>query len=841
MTEIKVAFAGVGNCCSSLVQGLFYYKDVDSSKPVSGLMHNILGEYKISDIKPVAAFDIDERKVDKDLSEAIFAKPNNTTIFYKDVPHIGVEVQMGPVLDGVADHMNNYPEDNRFKKSGKKNVDVVQVLKDSQADVLINYMPVGSEEATKFYAQACLDAGVGFINCMPVFIASNPEWGDKFKEKGIPIIGDDIKSQLGATITHRVLTKLFSDRGIKIDRTYQLNTGGNSVTGDQEVPVVINNQLKRVKIGDLIDSYLELYGKKRSDGKDIVIMKEINENMRCFTINDNYNVVLSDINALIRHKVSEPIYEITTEEGRTIKITGDHNVFTLSDDGILNEIPVKILKGNETYIAVPRVLPHAKSEEIESIDLSPYSNKLLVDGVSDGHINVRGHPEIKIPVKFPITDDLLQLVGLWIADGNYDREGSSNIEIACGAEPECMYLIDSLTDRFNIGYSVRNDGISVRIHSKILSKIFKLAIGLGGNAYTKRIPEWIFNLSDRQISLVLRGYLSGDGGVTGKQIRWTSVSRDLLNDIQTLFLRLGINSTIFKERYSSTRTAYNSKLGYAWHGLISSKIDMELFINKVGFLQDYKKKAMLNTNNKLKRYGTHRIPNIKLLKKWKIKSTTWYKHGSIRTHIVLSQLDKVKSEFEREKIKQLCTGDTRFLKIKNIRKIKLKDVYVYDISTKPFERFICSNILVHNTDFLNMLERSRLKSKKISKTEAVQSQLPIPLEPENIHIGPSDYVPWQKDNKICFIRMEGRKFGDVPLNLELRLSVEDSPNSAGVVIDGIRCAKIAKDRGIGGYLEGPSAYFMKHPPIQHSDTTARDMVEDFIKGYEKSVAIHIIK
>jgi myo-inositol-1-phosphate synthase len=360
--EIKVALAGVGNCCSSLVQGIFYYKDISSNnETVPGLMHNVLGGYSLSHIKPVAAFDIDSRKVGRDLSEAIFAKPNCTTIFQNDVPSIGVEVQMAPVLDGVAAHMHDYPEDRGFRPSKERPVDIRKALEDSGAQVLVNYMPVGSEEAVKHYARACLDAGVAMVNGMPVFIASNPEWESRFREKGIPIVGDDFKSQVGATITHRVLSKLFSDRGVKIDRTYQLNTGGN-------------------------------------------------------------------------------------------------------------------------------------------------------------------------------------------------------------------------------------------------------------------------------------------------------------------------------------------------------------------------------------------------------------------------------------------------------------------------------------TDFLNMLERARLKSKKISKTEAVQSQLPVPLHPDNIHIGPSDYVPWQNDNKICFIRIEGRKFGNVPVRLEARLSVEDSPNSAGVAIDAIRCARLALDRGVGGELTSISAYTMKHPAHQYPDQVARQMVEEFIKG-----------
>ncbi|MCX8158451.1 MAG: inositol-3-phosphate synthase [Candidatus Diapherotrites archaeon] len=363
MSKIKVAIAGVGNCASSLVQGVFYYKHItERDSLVPGLMHNVFGGYKISDIKFVAAFDVDKRKVGKDLSEAIFQKPNCTKVFQKKIPKLNVEVKKGPVLDGVADHMKDYPEDRSFRVDEKqKVVDVVKELKESGADVLINYMPVGAEEATKYYATCALEAGCAFINCMPVFIASDFAWEKKFREKNLPVVGDDIASQIGATITHKALTKLFSDRGVKIDRTYQLNTGGN-------------------------------------------------------------------------------------------------------------------------------------------------------------------------------------------------------------------------------------------------------------------------------------------------------------------------------------------------------------------------------------------------------------------------------------------------------------------------------------TDFLNMLERSRLKSKKISKTEAVQHMLNERLDDQNIHIGPSDYVPWQNDNKVCFIRIEGRKFGDVPVILDLRLSVEDSPNSAGVVIDAIRAAKLALDRGVGGALISASAYFMKHPPMHYSPEIAKQMVEEFIKG-----------
>ena len=364
MDKIKIAIVGIGNCASSLLQGIEYYKNKDS-KDAIGLMHWEIGGYKPSDIEIVAAFDIDKRKVGKDISEAIFELPNCTTIFCKDMPKTGVKVEMGAILDGFSEHMRDYDDKYTFVLSNEKEHskdDCIKILKESGAQILLNYVPVGSENAAKFYAECALNSGVGLINNMPVFIASNPEWEERFEKEAIPIIGDDIKSQLGATIVHRVLTNLFKARGVKLERTYQLNTGGN-------------------------------------------------------------------------------------------------------------------------------------------------------------------------------------------------------------------------------------------------------------------------------------------------------------------------------------------------------------------------------------------------------------------------------------------------------------------------------------TDFLNMLNRTRLLSKKESKTESVQSQLlENRLEEENIHIGPSDWVAWQKDNKIGFIRMEGKLFGDVPMNIELRLSVEDSPNSGGVVIDAIRCCKLALERGKGGILYSPSAYFMKHPPKQYTDDEACRLTEDFIQG-----------
>ena len=368
MKKIKVAIAGVGNCASSFVQGVEYYRG-RHAKEHAGLMHASIGGWRPCDIEVVVAFDIDHRKVGHALEDAVFATPNCTRIFQPVLPASGVVVQMGPVLDGVADHMEGYGDDEAFRVSEAHPVDVTEALQATDAEVLICYLPVGSEQAVRYYAQACLDAGMAMINCVPVFLASDPAWAEKFRAAGSPIVGDDIKSQVGATIVHRSLGRLFADRGVKLDRTYQLNTGGN-------------------------------------------------------------------------------------------------------------------------------------------------------------------------------------------------------------------------------------------------------------------------------------------------------------------------------------------------------------------------------------------------------------------------------------------------------------------------------------TDFLNMLQRSRLQSKKRSKTESVQSQLDERLDTKNIHIGPSDYVPWQDDNKIAFIRMEGRGFGDVPMELELRLSVQDSPNSAGVVIDAVRCAKLGLERGLAGPLEGPSAYYMKSPPRQMRDEKARCEVEAFIVGGATAAKAH---
>ena len=355
MSKVRIAIVGVGNCASSLVQGLEFYRGADPADDVPGLMHVDLGGYHVGDIEVVAAFDVDAKKVGRDVAEAIVAEPNNT-IRFADVPPLGVTVSRGRTLDGLGEYYRAV-----ITESEEPEADVVRVLRDSNADVLVSYLPVGSEEAARFYAGCALEAGVAFVNCLPVFLASDPGWARRFGAAGLPIVGDDIKSQVGATITHRLLAKLFEDRGAHLDRTYQLNFGGNM-------------------------------------------------------------------------------------------------------------------------------------------------------------------------------------------------------------------------------------------------------------------------------------------------------------------------------------------------------------------------------------------------------------------------------------------------------------------------------------DFMNMLERSRLVSKKISKTQSVQSQLDVPLEKDAIHIGPSDHVPWLEDRKWAMIRLEGRNFGDVPISIEMKLEVWDSPNSAGVVIDAVRCAKLARDRGVGGPLIGPSAYFMKSPPVQFSDEAAREMVEAFIHG-----------
>ena len=376
MKEIRVAIAGIGNCASSLIQGIHYYKKVfNAREEIVGLAHPKLGGFDPSDIRIVAAIDIDVRKVNKPLHEAVFAPPNNTKVFYDDFRYDDVTVTMGNVLDGVASHMSEFPDHQSFvpaEEPDATGVDIEKLLRDSGAEILMNYLPVGSQQSTEFYAECCLNTGVSLINCIPVFIVSDPTWAERFTEAGIPCVGDDIKAQVGATITHRVLARMMYERGATIDATYQLNTGGN-------------------------------------------------------------------------------------------------------------------------------------------------------------------------------------------------------------------------------------------------------------------------------------------------------------------------------------------------------------------------------------------------------------------------------------------------------------------------------------TDFLNMLDQSRLGSKRISKTEAVQSQLDVPLAPDQVHIGPSDFVAWQKDNKVCFLRLEARGFGGVPLNLELRLSVEDSPNSAGEVIDAVRCCMLGRDRKLAGPMHPISAYTMKHPPIQYTDAKARDLLEEFIADVSTDIGTYAVE
>jgi myo-inositol-1-phosphate synthase len=221
MSKLRLAVVGVGNCASSLVQGLQYYKDADPDDRVPGLMHVELGGYHVRDVEIVAAFDVDAKKVGTDVAEAIVSEPNNT-IRFADVPPTGVTVQRGPTLDGLGLYYREL-----ITESDLPEVDVTRVLREAQADVIVSYLPVGSEQAARHYAQCAIDARVAFVNCLPVFIASNREWAKKFVDAGVPILGDDIKSQVGATIVHRVLAKLFEDRGVKLNRTYQLNFGGN--------------------------------------------------------------------------------------------------------------------------------------------------------------------------------------------------------------------------------------------------------------------------------------------------------------------------------------------------------------------------------------------------------------------------------------------------------------------------------------------------------------------------------------------------------------------------------------------------------------------------------------
>ena len=262
--KIKVAIAGVGNCASALVQGVEYYRNRRNAA-LEGVMRQTIGGYRCSDVEFVAAFDIDRRKVGRPLEEAIFAKPNCTRVFQSSLPVSNVVVQAGPVLDGVAPHMAEYPDEVAFRSADLEPTDIAAALRRSGAEILVCYLPVGSEQAVKHYAQACLDAHVAMVNCVPVFLASEPEWAEKFRAAGVPIIGDDIKSQVGATIVHRTLARLFADRGVGLDRTYQLNTAGNT----DFLNMLERNRLKSKKISktEAVQSQLD----ERLDAGDIHI------------------------------------------------------------------------------------------------------------------------------------------------------------------------------------------------------------------------------------------------------------------------------------------------------------------------------------------------------------------------------------------------------------------------------------------------------------------------------------------------------------------------------------------------------------------------------------------
>ena len=227
MPTLRLAIAGVGNCASALLQGLEYYRTHDLAQ-TSGLLHAQIGGYRLEDLRVVAAFDVDTRKVGRPLEEAAFAPPNCTKVFAEKLPASGVTVQMGPVLDGVAEHMARHPAERAFRVADAEPVDVARTLRESGAEVFVCYLPVGSERAIRHYAEACLEARVALVNCVPVFIASDPEWAERFRAARLPLVGDDIKSQVGATIVHRTLARLLADRGVTLDATYQLNTGGNT-------------------------------------------------------------------------------------------------------------------------------------------------------------------------------------------------------------------------------------------------------------------------------------------------------------------------------------------------------------------------------------------------------------------------------------------------------------------------------------------------------------------------------------------------------------------------------------------------------------------------------------
>ena len=818
---IKVAIVGVGNCASSLVQGVHYYRNAREDQFVPGLMHVNFGGYHIRDIKFVAAFDVDANKVGKDLSEAIFTPPN-CTIKFSDVPEIGVEVMKGPVLDGLGKYLKPViPVD-----PTQEPVNVAKVLEETGADVLISYLPVGSYRASRFYAEEAIKAGCGFVNCIPEFIVSDREWGKRFESAGLPCAGDDIKSQVGATILHRTLAKLLIDRGVKLEESYQLNIGGNSVTGDEEILLEVDGRVIRTRIGDFIDEMMKKYPPAVRDGKDVLDTGSIKEKIRCFTVTDDYKVELAPVTKLIRHKICEPLIEVTLSEGNRIRITQDHNLFTLGDDGNLKSIPASELKAGKTFIVVPTRLPH-DGEDVKCVDLTPHFSDSWAASIEGEFLSIHNHPEIRIPVKFPITDEFLRIVGLWLADGSFDGKDGSNLEIAIGNDPECMKVVERWASDFNVQWERRGKKeVSVRIMSGALASIMKKVFELSGDCHTKRVPSWVFSLPADQVAEVLKGYFSGDGCVIGNQVRCSSVSPLLIRDIQALLLELGIDSTVSVESPRNGNRGPSYSFPQVWHCTISSQEALKTFVEKVGFIQSHRNELVKKAVGKRVLEESF-IPKIRLINEAGIRPATAYRVPAIEKRIILAQLDRVKDRTIREKLEKICKGDIKFVKVEGIRRLDPKSQYVYDLSVEGYERFVCSNILVHNTDFLNMLEEERLSSKRISKTEAVSSQIPYEVP---LRIGPSDYVPFLKDNKVCYIHMRGRKFGDVPLTIDVKLSVEDSPNSAGVVIDAIRAVKIALDRGIGGPLIGVSAYFFKHPPVQMRDEEAKQAVEDFIAG-----------
>jgi myo-inositol-1-phosphate synthase len=264
MSKIRVAIVGVGNCANSLVQGIAYYRDRGDAD-LAGLMHAEIGGVRPGDIEVVAAFDVDRRKVGRRLDEAIFAKPNCAMVIARDLPPSPVTVEMGPVLDGVAPHMADYPDDDAIRPADQAPVNVVASLRRAGAEVVICYLPVGSEKAVRHYAGAAIEAGCALVNCVPVFVASDPDWAERFRAAGLPVVGDDIKSQLGATIVHRMLARLFGDRGIALNRTYQLNTGGNT----DFLNMLALDRLKSKKISktESVQSQLD----RRLDARDIHI------------------------------------------------------------------------------------------------------------------------------------------------------------------------------------------------------------------------------------------------------------------------------------------------------------------------------------------------------------------------------------------------------------------------------------------------------------------------------------------------------------------------------------------------------------------------------------------